>query len=280
MLPVLWTKAREFFTDAASRPRRIIEGSLKLELFDDGVNPPDVPQTAAQWRRSQRAAIDMARIRATVQGDPQQLELVEKLLTAACTTMIAATENHAAEWLCPDGKLCADKITPELRAKYDALPTTSTSVERLHAFGRGCDEQAGMQRADTRAGLCLARYNGQAAWLRSKTTAQLQQVLNVSRKAARALLRTTIKKQRIEAGRAKRAERDAKLSSKRARREAKAAEQRRIEALEPATKYSHLVSMGNTDLADQLKYHRSTTLETTRHRPAALEASPVLLPSH
>ena len=83
-----------------------------------------------------------------------------------------------------------------------------------------------MQRADTRAGLCLARYNGQAAWLRSKTTAQLQQVLNVSRKAARALLRTTIKKERIEAGRAKRAERDAKLSSKRARREAKAAEQR------------------------------------------------------
>ena len=79
-----------------------------------------------------------------------------------------------------------------------------------------------------RAGLCLARYNEQEAWLRAKSTAESETLLNVSRKAARALLRTTIKKERIEAGRAKRAERDAKLSSKRARREAKAAELQRI----------------------------------------------------
>ena len=80
--------------------------------------------------------------------------------------------------------------------------------------------------------------------------------MNVLRKAARALLCTTIKKERIEAGRAKRAERDAKLSSKRARREAKAVELQRIQALKPATKYSHLVSMGIRDLSDKLKYHK------------------------
>jgi len=228
VLPMVWTKAREFFTHAASRPRGLIEGSLKLDLGDDVCPPDATPRTDAQLRRSQRAAIDMTRIRAKIQGDQQQFEIVEKLLAAACTAMIRATENHAREWLGPDGKLCAEKITPELRAIYDALPTTSTSVERLHAFGRGCDEQAGMQRADTRAGLCLARYNGQAAWLRAKKTEELETLLNVSRQAATALLRTTIKKERIEAGRAKRAERDAKLSSKRTRREAKAAELQRI----------------------------------------------------
>ena len=46
------------------------------------------------------------------------------------TPMVAATENHAAEWLGPDGKLCAAKITPELRAKYDALPTTTMRERR------------------------------------------------------------------------------------------------------------------------------------------------------
>jgi hypothetical protein len=163
VLPMVWTKAREFFTHAASRPRGLIDGSLKLDLGDDVCPPDATPRTDAQLRRSQRAAIDMTRIREKIQGDQQQFEIVEKLLAAACTAMIRATENHAREWLGPDGKLCAEKITPELRAIYDALPTTSTSVERLHAFGRGCDEQAGMQRADTRAGLCLARYNGQAA---------------------------------------------------------------------------------------------------------------------
>ena len=133
---------------------------------------------------------------------------------------------------------------------------------RHHAFGRGCDAQAGMQRADTRGGIVLGRYNGQAEWLRSKTTAELRKLLNVSRQAARALLRTTIKAQRIAAGRAKRAERDAKLSSKRSKREAKAAELRRIEALTPFTKYSELKATTNGQLTDQLKYHKLVRKKT------------------
>jgi uncharacterized protein YaiL (DUF2058 family) len=272
VLPKVWPAACEFFRDAAARPRGLIEGSLELDL---GTAAPTqaATATAAQSRRSKRSAIDMARIRATIAADLQQGELVEKLLSAACEAMAKATANHAAEWLpagleatdgsmTVEGKLCAARITPELRARYDALPTTSTSVERLHAFGRGCDEQAGLQRSDTRAGICLGRYNGQAEWLRSKTTAELQKLLNVSRRAARALLRKTIKAQRVEAGRAKRVERDAKLSSKRAKREARAAELKRIEALRPMTKYSELISMANADLADQLKYHKIVRKQT------------------
>jgi hypothetical protein len=260
VLPKVWPAACDFFRDAAARPRGLMDGDLKLDL-GDAAGAARAPETAAHARRSQRAAIDMARIRATIAADPQQRELVEKLLSAACEAMVGATENHASEWL-PGGKLAADKITPELRAKYDALPTTSTSVERLHAFGRGCDEQAGLQRADTRAGLCLGRYNGQAAWLHTKTTAELRKLLNVSRQAARALLRKTMKAQLVEAGRAKRAEREAKLSSKRAKREARAKELRRVEALVAATKYSELVSLSNADLSDQLKYHKVVRKQT------------------
>ena len=262
VLPKVWPAAVSFFCDAAARPRGLIEGDLRLVLPGGGAAA--APSTEGQARRSERAAIDMARIRATVKADPQQGELVEKLLTAACQAMAKATANHAAEWLpagleatdgstTVEGKLCAARITPELRRKYDALPTTSTGVERLHAFGRGCDDQAGLQRSDGRAGLCLARYNGQAEWLRSKSVSELRQLLNVSRQAARALLRTTLKAQRVEAGRAKQAEREKKLGSKRERRAAKAAEKERIGKVVLATKYSQLKGMAIPELQDQLR---------------------------
>ena len=62
---------------------------------------------------------------------------------------------------------------------------------------------------------------------------------------------------RVEAGRAKRADRDAKLSAKRSKR-AKAAEERlRIEALTVATKYSEVAALAtNAELSDLLKYHK------------------------
>lgn len=37
---------------------------------------------------------------------------------------------------------------------------------------------------------------------------------------------------------------------------------RRIEALKAVTKYSELVSLGNADLADQLKYHKLVRKKT------------------
>ena len=194
----------------------------------------------------------MVRIRAKAAGDPT----VERLLKVAFAAMADATENHAAEWL-EGGKLAKSKITPEIRAKYDALVSTSTAVERIHALGRCSDDRSGMQRADARAGVCLARYNRQATWLRGKSVAELKLMLNVSRLEARKLLHITVKQQRIEAGRAKRAAREEKLVSKRAKREAATAERRRVEALTVATKYSEVAALAtNTELSDQLKYHK------------------------
>ena len=154
------------------------------------------------------------------------------------------------------GKLAADKITPELRAKYDALLATSTPVERLHALGRCTDSKAGLQRADSHAGVALAQFNGQAAWLAGKTPEMQAQMLRAVRPEARLVRRQTLKMQRIKEGRAKRAERDAKLSSKRAKREARAAELVRLQALPLATRYSELKGMRTDELSDQLKVYK------------------------
>ena len=70
VLPKVWPAAIEFFRDAAARPRGLLDGSLKLDLRDAVDTPAAAePQTAAKARRSQRAAIDMARIRATIEAD-------------------------------------------------------------------------------------------------------------------------------------------------------------------------------------------------------------------
>lgn len=156
-----------------------------------------------------------------------------------------------------EGKLCAGKITPELRARYDALPSTSTSVERLHAIGRRVDDcSGGVQRYENRAGVSLAMYNHQAAYLLQKPEAVLERQLAVARRAARTARKKTQQQQRVAAGRAKQEGRNQKMSSKRGRREKKQAEKVRIEGLELATRYSALIKMSVDDLKDQLKGYR------------------------
>ena len=92
-------------------------------------------------------------------------------------------------------------------------------------------------------------------------TTQLGTNTNIKGDSARVVRRQTLKMQRIKEGRAKRAERDAKLSSKRAKREARAAEVARLQALPLATKYSELKAMLRTeDLIDQLKVYKARLL--------------------
>ena len=192
VLPVVWPTALAFFKAAAAAPASVVDGSLRLNLGD-----APTASTASQATRSQRARIDMERIRSKAAGDP----LVERLLAAAFDAMVSATENHAAEWL-PGGKLSADKITPALREKYDALPSTSTSVERLHAIGRRVDDSGGVQRYENRAGISLAMFNDLASWAAQKGLA-LSGALATARVAERLARRQTQKARLVEMGRAK-----------------------------------------------------------------------------
>ena len=272
VLPRLWPRVVEFLDDAAASPAKVLDQQHRIDVLGLGRAP-----ASSSTPRAERGRLDMARIYHRASGD----SLVEELLQAAFGAMAEATRSHVSEWLAPEGKLCAAKITPELRAKYDALVTTSTSVERLHALGRHTDERAGQQRPDAHAGIALAIFNRQADWMKGKTPEQLQKLLDAARPAARKLRQKTLKAQRIEEGRRKRAERDALLTTKRAKREAKAKERARIEQLPLAQRYSELKSMRNDELSDQLKAYKArcalaSCLHT--HAPLAISSSPPAVP--
>lgn len=249
VLPRVWPAVHAFFESAAAAPEGIVDGSLKLEL--PGAPAPPAPTTASQARRSDRHRADMTRIRAKAAGDAT----VTRLLAAAFSAMAKGVANHAAEWLPAGlvatdgsttvaGKLCAANITPELRARYDALLSTSTPVERLHAVGRCVDDRHKRQRVESRAGDQLASFNDQGGWLaREIDTHGLEKaeaMLAAARAAAARARRVTLKQQLIEAGRAKRAKRDAALGGKRARKEKRAAERARIAQVQLVRRYSEL----------------------------------------
>jgi hypothetical protein len=260
VLPRVWPAAHSFFERAALSPSAIVDDSLQMEL---GVADEPAATTAGRAKRSARNAIDMARIRLAAAGDP----MVERLLTAAFEAMAKATANHAAEWLpaglvatdgstTTEGKLCSAQLTPELYARYDALTSTSTPVERLHAIGRVTDDRGKRQRVESRAGPALGIFNGQGADLAGLPIEELERRFNCCRPVARKVRKQTVKQQLIAAGRAKQEEREVKLSSKRARRAAKALETARVEKVTLVTRYSELKSMAIGGLSDQLRAFR------------------------
>jgi hypothetical protein len=223
---------------------------------------PAATSTASQVRRSERAQIDIARIRGKAADDP----LVTQLLGAACSAMAKATANHASEWLpaghvatdgsiTAEGKLCTAALErkPWKRAKYDALPSTSTGVERLHAMGRCSDDRGKVQRLDSRAGVTLGAYNGQSNWLGNMDPDEQAARLGVARSTAAVARKVTMKAQLLAVGRAKREARDALLSPKRSRRKQAAAEKARVGTVVRATRYSELTAMAIPALQDQLK---------------------------
>ena len=201
----------------------------------------------------------MARIRARAARDA----VVARLLTAAFDAMAKGAANHAAEWLpaglvatdgstSSTGKLCAQNITPELRARYDALLSTSTPVERLHAVGRVSDDRHKRQRVESRSGDALARFNNQGGWLAGEIDSRgleaVEAMLGAARAKAARARRVTLKQALVSAGRAKRAARDAKLGGKRAGKAKRAAERARIAQVALVQRYSALKTLNNEAL--------------------------------
>lgn len=248
VLPDVWPKIHSYFKEAAADAPSVIEGSLQLHGRLGLEAPAEAPSKAT---RGGRARLDMLRIRGAAAGSA----LVEEMVAAAMAAMVPATENHAAEWL-PGGKLCKEKLTPELFKRYDALVASSSCVERVHAVGKDNDERSGSQREDTRIGMTLARVNDQSGYLQSKEPAELERVMRLAARAAAPAYAATIKATRLKRGLEKRAGRQERLKVKRAKREAAAAEQRRVEALTVAAHYSELTRLDNPDLVDQLRWHK------------------------
>ena len=126
VLPVVWTESHRWLRLAADEPAAVIDCSMRLDaLFaaaDQRTMKRDSEGTAT---RGGRAAMDMDRIRATVEADPAQHKLVCEMLTVGFKAMAAALEVHASEFI-GDGVFSAAKDTPELRKKLDGVPTTSS----------------------------------------------------------------------------------------------------------------------------------------------------------
>jgi hypothetical protein len=80
VLPDVWPKTVEFFRDVAQRPAGVLDGSLTLDVG----GPRPAPASDSQAKRSDRARIDMKRIRAAAAGDAT----VERLLKVAYSTLV------------------------------------------------------------------------------------------------------------------------------------------------------------------------------------------------
>jgi len=100
--------------------------------------------------------MDMNRIRATVEADPDQHKLVCKILTVALNAMANALEVHASEFI-GDGVFLAAKDTPELRKKLEGVPMTSTPYEALFAAVKRRAVVEGVARHDSRMGVVMAK---------------------------------------------------------------------------------------------------------------------------
>lgn len=242
VLPKMWTRSLDFFERAALSPQLVVEGSLTLII--EGV------REAKHTPRAQRAAIDMQRIRRLSADNT----LVERMVAAAFAAMAAATRNHASEFL--EGGVCAsENITPELRERLNGCPMTSTSAERMFALGRAHDKRAGATRDDTKAGVVLGGMDSTVEFMRGRVDGEAE--WRKLRKLARLGMKETMAQKWLKVGLAERAVRDSKLTALRAKRAAKAAEKARLEAVPLATRYSHLLSMSNEALKDQLKKHKA-----------------------
>ena len=242
VLPSFWPRALSFFEEAAQSPETVASGELCLLPIEAARQQKETP-------RSARAEIDMQRIRAAAKDDP----LVARMLTAAFTAMAAGTRNHASEFL-PGGRLCSEKVTPELRKAFDGCQTTSTSVERGFAIGRLHDRQAGVARADSRAGWILGKMDDTISDMRSEPLAQQAAFLRLAKKRARETYSEgKLAAVKLASGLSKREARQTQLSSKRAKKIAKEKERARIAAVALVERYTGLIELRNDQLGDQLK---------------------------
>jgi hypothetical protein len=251
--PAMWSESLRWLREAAADPAAVIDGSMRLDALFDAAGQRTVPRDSeGTATRGARAAVDMDRIRQTVEGDQAQHKLVCEMLTVGFTAMAAAVEVHASEFI-GDGVFSAAKDTPELRAKLNGVPPTSTPCESLFASVKSRTLQQGVARHDTRVGGVVAKRDRTVAWAWGLEPEMRTAFLKSSRKRARMERLVTMKQQRLLHGEAKEPQRALKLAKKKSGRDKKAAELARLTAVVRATKFSELKEMSNSDLADQLK---------------------------
>ena len=255
--PVLWPRTCKWLEEAAADPQSAIDGTLSLRSSLEAANLRTTARrapTAASKRRSERAQLDLQRIRAAIAADAEQKSLVHEMLTAAFTAMAAGVRNHASEFM-PGGPCCTANITPELRTRLDGMPLTSVSAETMFARVKRRAERGGVARHDTRMGGVLCERDETVGWARSK--ANTQGLVDLARRQFhKGSGKRKMADERELKGEEKAPEREGKLQKKRAGRVKKATQLERLKALTAVSQYKALKGLGNDELSDQLKYFK------------------------
>ena len=168
--PVLWPRTLAWLEEAAANPQSAIDGSLSLRASFEGAGLCTTPRrepSATGRKRSERAAADLARIRAAIDADAELKAEVHAMLSDAFTAMAGGVRNHAAEFM-PTGAFCTAKITPEMRKRLDGMPLTSVAAETMFARVKRRADRGGRARHDTRMGAVLCERDGTVGWARGK----------------------------------------------------------------------------------------------------------------
>jgi len=229
VLSVVWTASLRWLRSAADEPAAVIDGSMQLDALLGAAGQRTMAHDSeGTATRGGRAAMDMNRIRATVEANPDQHKLVCKMLTIALNAMAKALEVHASEFI-GDGVFSAAKDTPKLRKKLEGVPTTSTPCEALFAAVKRRAVVEGVARHDSRMGVVIAKRKHTTEWARGLPEEQRNQFWKISRKRRRKGS-TTMKQQCAAQGEAKAPLREIKLAKMRSGREKKTAELARLTA--------------------------------------------------
>jgi hypothetical protein len=259
--PVLWPCCCSWLEEAAADPASAMDGSLclrsRLQAAGLRVALRKEPSSTAR-KRSNRAALDLERIRTAISVDSEMCSLVLEMLSAAFAAMARGLRNHCEVFM-PGGICCSENITPDLRKAMNGTPITSISAETVFARAKHRVKRCGggRVRSDTLCGATLCNRDATHEWGASKRPAAAAGLLTQARKRWRAGSGSrTAEDERAIDGAAQADEREADLAKVRNGRAIKAANLDRIKCVQLVSTYSSLKRLGNDELRDQLKYFK------------------------
>ena len=242
--------------EAAADPQSAIDGTLSLRasLEAGGLCVTPRKQTPKSRRRTERAQLDLERIRGAIAADVELCGLVHEMLTTAFTAMAAGVRNHAVEFM-PGGRCCSVNITPELRVAMNGRPLTSVGAETMFARVKRRTDRGGISRHDTLSGNVLCSRDGTVGWSRKQANPGGLMRLASKRRRKGSGSRTIQQEWELK-GEAKAPARQEKLARKRSGRAKKAGELERLKGVELISSYSALKQVGNDELSEQLKVYK------------------------
>jgi len=265
VLPAVWTASLCWLRSAADEQAAVIDGSMQLDTLLGAAGQRTMARNSeGTATRGGHAAMDMNRIRATIEADPDQHKLVCKMLTVTLNAMANALEVHASEFI-GDSVFSAVKDMPELHKNLEGVPTTSTPCEALFAAVKRRAVVEGVARHDSSMGVVMAKRDRTTEWARGLPEEQRVQFWERSRKHMRKGS-TTMKQQRAAQGEAKALLREIKLAKMRSGREKKGCSSGRPRA--------HSVVRSRLAITTPMcESCRATPSTTTRRFTAAKRAS-------